>query len=244
MLERRVVLGQFGRVQVDQLGEEQVQQHPRIGEPVRWDADIDRHALPAHVRHREVIAARGRIHQRIAEDRQRCVERGQDARQRVVAGGEKAHQGINAGVRQRTLRMRTALHALLHQALQMLLDGLTLAARLPQDFPDSARQLRCLDQVQGEAEEQVARRVVEESFGAAALHIRGVQDLCDGQRVADDVAIGEPDRAERVPAVRAAVFGEGRPRIDGLAVRRPKPCRDRPVLRLDVDDHGAVLPCK
>ena len=52
----------------------------RISQPVRWDADIDRHALAAHVGDREVIATRGRVHKRIAEDRQRCIERGQDAR--------------------------------------------------------------------------------------------------------------------------------------------------------------------
>ena len=124
----------------------------------------------------------------------------------------------------------------------MLLDGLALATRLPQNFANGARQLGRLDQGQGQAEEQVARGVVEEAFGTAAFHVRGVQHLRDGQRVADDMTIGRADRTQRVPAVRAAVFGERCPRIDRLAVRRPKPCRDRPVLRLDVDDHGAVLP--
>jgi hypothetical protein len=43
-------------VQADELREEQVQQHAGIGQPVRRDAHIDRHALTAHVGHRKSSA--------------------------------------------------------------------------------------------------------------------------------------------------------------------------------------------
>ena len=79
-----------------------------------------------------------RIDQRVAENRERRVQRGQNAGQRVVTGREKTHQGIDAGVRQRTLWVGAALCALLHQALQVLLDGLPLSAGLAQDLADGS----------------------------------------------------------------------------------------------------------
>jgi hypothetical protein len=72
-LERRVLLGQVLGVEADKLREEQVQQRSGVGQPVRWDAHIDRHAAAAHLLEPEVVGAGGGVHHRISKDRQRRV---------------------------------------------------------------------------------------------------------------------------------------------------------------------------
>ena len=71
--------GSVLRVQAHQLREEQVQQRPRVGQPVRRDAHVDRHAPAPQVLEPEVVGAGRRVDDRIGEDRQRRIEGRDDA---------------------------------------------------------------------------------------------------------------------------------------------------------------------
>ena len=237
-MQRRVLLGQVLGVQADQLREEQVQQRPGVGQPVRRDAHVDRHAAAPHVLEPEVVGAGGRIDHRIRKDRQRRVEGGDHAGQRVLGVRQQALQRIGAFVRQ-----RVALFAPLRdQIAQVVLQRPALARGLAQHLADRARQRRGFEQDEAEAQEQVARLVVEEGFGRGAAAVVREEDLADGQQVADAVQRAGAHGGQRVPAVAARVLVEGREGVDGLAVCGAVAGRDVVVLALDVEHHDRVGP--
>ena len=107
-LERRVLFGQRLRVQADELREEQRQQRPRVREPVRRDAHVDRHAPAPHVLEPEVVGAGRGIDHRIRKDRQRRVEGRDHARQRVLGVRQQPLQRVGAFVRERLAVCRAA----------------------------------------------------------------------------------------------------------------------------------------
>ena len=230
--------GRCLRVQADELREEQVQQRPGVGQPVRRDAHVDRHAAAAHVLEPEVVGAGGRIDHRIREDRQRRVEGGDHAGQRVLRVRQQALQGVGALVGERI----AFLAALGDQAAQVILERPALARGLAQHLADGAGERWGFEEDEAQAEEQVARLVVEEGFGRRAAAVVGEEDLADGEQVADAVQRAGAHGGQRVPAVAARVFVEGREGIDRLAVRGAVAGRDVVVLALDVEHHDRVGP--
>ena len=88
------MLRQVLRVEADELGEEQGEQRPGIGQPVRRDAHVDRHALAAQLAQVEVVGAGGGIDHRIRKDRQRRVKGGHHAGERVLRVAQQALQSI------------------------------------------------------------------------------------------------------------------------------------------------------
>ena len=130
-LERRVLLRQVLRVQAHELREEQVEQRPGVGQPVRRDAHVDRHAPAAHVLEPEVVGARGRVDDRVREDRQRRVEGRDDARERVLRVRQQPLQRVDAFVRE-----RLSAFARCDRAAQVILERLPLARRLAQHLAD------------------------------------------------------------------------------------------------------------
>ena len=84
VLERWISLGKLARVQVDQLLEKQVQQRRHAVQVVGSDAEVDRHALLAHVPQIEVVCACRGIHQRVVPELEARPERSDDTCARVL----------------------------------------------------------------------------------------------------------------------------------------------------------------
>ena len=142
-------------VEADQLREEEVEQRSGVGDPVRRDADVDRHPPPPHVLEPEVVGARGGVDDRVGEDRQRRIEGRDDAGQRVVRVGQQALQRVGALVREPGALPAPACH----HGPEMVLERLALPGGLPEHLADGPRQVGGLEQVEPDAQEEVARLV-------------------------------------------------------------------------------------
>ena len=134
-----------------------------------------------------------------------------------------------------------------HEALDVLFHGTALARRLTQQLADGARQGRCLAQVQGQAQEQIARGVVKERVFAFPRkeHVADAHDVLHPQFQL--VAHIE----QRVVAMRLAFewtaftvlrHREGIEQVDLLPMPSAELRRDEEVFHLHVQDNDGLVP--
>ena len=222
-----------------ELREEQVQQRPRVGQPVRRDAHVDRHAPAPHVLEPEVVGAGRRVDDRIGEDRQRRVEGRDDAGQRVL---RVRRAGAAA---RRCIRRRAACRPRCRCAIS--------AARwsfsgwpLPDDWRSISPIVRGSSGVSSRYRPRPRKRLRAWSLKNASDDVL----LPSFGKNTWPIASRSPTRCsglgahggQRVPAVAARLLVERRERVDRLAVLGAVAGRDVVVLALDVEHDDRVGP--
>ncbi|MPM98453.1 hypothetical protein SDC9_145641 [bioreactor metagenome] len=129
----------------------------------------------------------------------------------------------------------------------MILDRLALARRLAQQLADGSRQRGRLAQVQRQAQEQVARRIIEKRIAAFARieRVANRQDVRHPHaRVIADVPQGVVAVRLAVQRVALGVLGN-RERIEQIDLLPPLPAelgRDEEVFQLHVHCHDRLGP--